>query len=651
MSILELILLFLAASVFGVIVFRMMNLPPMLGYLSVGAIVAPYAYQWIPSRSALEALAEFGIVFLMFSVGLEFSLSKLRRMWRLVFFLGGGQVLLTAVLAMGIVKLIGGTWQNGVLIGAVLAMSSTAIGGKLLAERGEMDTEYGRAMVGIFLLQDLVTVPMLIVLPLLNDMPDDLTFRIGFAIGKIVLVFSLILWLGKPIIQWWFRVVADRRSHELFMLNLFLFTLGAAYFTEEVGLSMALGALLVGMLISGTEFRFQVTEDIQPYEDVLLGLFFITIGMRLNPLLIAENFIAVILILMAILTFKFLIMFVLCQGFDMATGSAIRTSLGIAGAGEFGFVILTVCRGQLPAPMEQPILAAMVLSMFIQPFLILYSDKIVMRFSKSEWLLKSAQITQLAAKTLGANNHVILCGYGKTGQTVGKILEAEKVKFIAIETDPETLRYARAIGDPVEFGDASRYELLVAAGLKRAKALVITFSSYQRTMRILQHVKMIHPNLPVIVRARDNSTTDALVKAGADEVIQDVFEVALMLGAYALVCAGIPLRKAFWVTRSMRKEKYGLVRALYHSDKEDAASFSDNEGVTVLPVRIPEFADSVGKSLEELNLVEPHVVVTIIRRGTQKIPNPKKDMCLEVNDLVVLAGTPNQLTEAEARIK
>ena len=649
MTILQLVLILLCSSVVAVMAFRFFNLPPILGYLTVGALIASNAHRWIPNEQGLAHLADFGVVFLMFTIGLEFSLAKLKTMRRVVFGLGGGQVVLTTLITAAIIMLLGWPWQYGVIIGLVLTMSSTAIGGKMLAEKMEMDTDHGRAMVGIFLLQDMLVAPILIVLPLLSDMPDDIYFQVGKAILKIVVVFILIFKLGKPMIRWWFRVVANRRSNELFMLNLLLVTLGAAYLTEVLGLSMALGALLVGMLIAETEFRFQIEEDIKPYRDILLGLFFITVGMMLEPEVIVENLPQILMILVGLLFFKALVIIAIGKLSKMDGGTIIRTALGVCSAGEFGFVLLTVTRGQLPAELKQPILAAMVLSMFVAPFLIIYSDKIALRFSRNEWLKQSANLTRLAAQSLTTKNHVILCGYGQFGQIVGRVLATANVPYIAIDSDPELVQQVKASGERIEFGDCVRVELLKAAGLKRATALVIAFDSYGQSLKILNNVKRLRPDMPVIVRSCDDVNLDGLIRAGATEVIPEVFEAGLMLSSHVLAFCGVPIARAMKITRSVRGDRYALLRGFFHGERviEEPES---GEQMLVHAVSVAGGATSIGKTLKEIGLVYPDAMVSAIRRGEVKIKNPSPDTLIQENDTLTIVGYPNQISAAEEKL-
>ena len=416
---LDLVLLLLASSVVVVALFRSLQLPPVIGYLLVGALIGPNALKLMPDAEGTRHLAEFGVVFLMFTIGLEFSLPRLFSMKRLVFGLGLAQVVLTMLFILLFAALVGMPWRGAVALGGALAMSSTAVASKLLVERAELDSAHGRQVMGVLLFQDIAVVPLLILLPALAGEGNDLSITLLWAALKAVVTLVVVIFLGQRLMRAWFTVVARRKSTELFILNVLLITLGLSWFTELVGLSLALGAFLAGMLISETEYRFKVEEDIKPFRDVLLGLFFITVGMYLDPRLISQNALFVAALLVGLLLLKLLVVFVLSRLSGATTGVALRSGLWLCAGGEFGFVLLTLGmeKGLLSPVAAQSVLAALVLSLVIAPLLIHYSDKIVLRFVASEWLLRSMALTTLAARTITNDKHAILWGYGRTRRT------------------------------------------------------------------------------------------------------------------------------------------------------------------------------------------------------------------------------------------
>lgn len=655
---LELTLLLLGSAVLGVVIFRMLHLPPMLGYLAVGILIGPHALGLAENNATTHALAEIGVVFLMFSIGLEFSLSQLMAMRRIVFGLGMAQVLLTIAATMVFGWLISSQlpasinigWQASFALGGALAMSSTAIVSKMLTERLELESPHGRNIIGILLFQDLAVVPLLILIPSLAQNPTELANTLAWATAKAVVVLVLLLFFGQKLMRKWFTLVVKRRSQELFMLNLLLVTLGAAWITERAGLSMALGAFVAGMLVSETQYKHQVEEDIKPFRDVLLGLFFITVGMLLNVPLVLQNWWIVLILLAGPVLLKFALIALLAKWFGSSDGVAMRTGLALAQAGEFGFVLLNLTAGAalIDPFIIQLVLASMVLSMLVAPFIIAKSDQIVMKIATNEWMMQSLQLTQIASRTMALQKHVIVAGFGRSGQSLATLLGEEKVAYQALDLDPERVHEAQAAGANVAYGDAARRESLVAAGIYRASALVITFADTQAALKVLNLVHEMAPTLPVIVRSHDDSDLDTLKKAGAAEVVPEALEGSLMLASHALVMMGVPLRRVVHRVQSARDERYASLRGYFHG-ASDAADDPEHLYVRLHSVILRDDAGAVGRRIEQLDLDEVGAEVTTIRRGKERLDVTPHTM-LNAGDVVVLRGSADAVTRAEDRL-
>ncbi len=641
-STLELTLILLAAAVLGVVVFRMLHLPPMLGYLSVGILIGPHAFGLVEDSQATHRLAEFGVVFLMFSIGLEFSLPKLISMRRSVFGLGLAQVVLTIAAAIGIgwlaslilPKYFNIDWRAGFALGGALAMSSTAIVSKLLTERLELESEHGRQMISVLLFQDLALVPLLILIPALAA-PANIGSTLLWAAAKATFVLILLLFIGQRLLRGWFKIVVQRRSQELFMLNLLLVTLGAAWITEKAGLSLALGAFVAGMLISETEYRHQVDEDIKPFRDVLLGLFFITVGMLLNVGLVLENWWLVLLLLVIPLLLKFGLIALLARLFGASPGVAIRTGLGLAQAGEFGFLV-------------QLVLASMVLSMLLAPFILNHMDAFALKFSANEWMMQSVALTQIAARSMNTQHHVVIAGFGRSGQSLAKLLEEEGIAYQALDLDPERVQEAQAAGASVSYGDASRRESLVAAGIHRAAALIITYADTASALKLLHHAHELAPTLPVVVRSYDDSDIEKLMASGATEVVPEAIEGSLMLASHALLILGVPLRKVVHRVQAARGERYVSLRGYFHG-QSDHPDEGDQLNIRLHSVFLGQHARGIGRALSTLNLQELGAEITAIRRGKVRIAVSVSTV-LEAGDIVVLRGGSEGIARAEARL-
>ncbi|WP_395061459.1 cation:proton antiporter [Paraburkholderia silvatlantica] len=651
---LEMTLFLLLASVVGVVLFRYLNLPPMLGYLTVGILVGPRSLGIVPDTHGAQNLAEFGVVFLMFSIGLEFSLSKLRAMRHAVFGLGLSQVLGTILVALllGLVlePWVHITWQACVALGGALAMSSTAIVSKMLSERLEIESEHGRNILGVLLFQDLAVVPLLIVIAAFGGSGASLVESLGTAAVKIVLALGILLIVGQKFMTRWFNVVARRRSQELFVLNVLLVTLGAAFITDKFGLSLALGAFIAGMLIAETPYKHQVEEDIKPFRDVLLGLFFVTTGMLLNPHVIWQHPFMVAAFFLGPVVLKAVLITALTRIFGASPGVAMRTGLGLAQAGEFGFVLLNLILDKhlVDATLLQAILAAMLLSMLAAPFLIQNADRIVLRLSSTEWMQQSLMMTRIATQSIKQSGHVIVCGYGRAGQNLARMLEYEGLSYVALDLDPDRVAAAAAAGESVVFGDAARRESLVAAGIHRAAAVAITYANTQSAFRVLHHIHELEPTLPVIVRTVDDADLERLLAAGATEVIPEIVEGSLMLASHMLVLMGVPMRRVVRRVEELRDERYSLLRGYFHGT--DDVGEDGHEQVRLQSVPVDERADAVGRTLAELGLYELGVEVTAIRRHGIRGVEPDPSTRLREADIVVLRGLPEQLAQAEERL-
>src|SRR5262245_61877126 len=480
----------LASSVVAVALCRSLRLPALIGYLATGLALGPHALGVVSDRAETHRLAEFGVVFLMFSIGLEFSLSKLKSMRRLVFGLGFAQVAATMALALAGVALAGGSWQAGIALGGIAAMSSTAIVSKLIAERGELDSPHGREVIAVLLFQDLAFVPLVVLIPVLAQPADAIGVAVALALAKAAAALFIVIVGGPRPMRAWLRAVARRRSNELFVLNILLVTLAAAFFTAAAGLSLILGAFLAGMLIAETEYRFQVEQDIKPFRDVLLGLFFITIGMLLDPRILAAQFWLVGLFFVLFVFVKGALIAALSSAFGAPANTALRVALSLAQGGEFGFVLLALAgiHRIVPDQLLQPMLAAMILSMLATPFVIAASDRMVLRWSRAEWMLRSLQLHSVAVQSLEAERHVVIVGYGRNGQRLARLLDAEGVRYVALDLDPERVREAAAAGDTVVFADGLRREALVAAGIGRAAAVVLALADAPTAVRLVEMI-------------------------------------------------------------------------------------------------------------------------------------------------------------------
>jgi len=572
MSSLEIALIFLAAAVCTVVAFRLMHLPAVLGYLTAGIVISPFAFSVAKQAASLSYLAEFGVVFLMFVIGLEFNLPKLLNMRKEVFGLGTSQVLVTILgavlgnfIAMYVATLVGATWditwQASLVLGAALTMSSTAIVVKMMADRAELESRHGRLVIGILLFQDIAVIPLLVLIPSLSDINDgNLLQMLAIALAKGIALVFLLLWGGHKVIGRWLKLVDRRKSDELFLLNVLLLVLGFSWVSEHAGLSLAMGAFLVGMLIAETDFKHRVEEDIKPFHDILLGLFFITIGMKLDWIVLGKNWHIVLLLALVPVLVKGLLIAVIARAFGARGGVSIRTGIYLAQAGEFGFVLLTIGadRGLIQTAWVSPILAGMVLSMIATPLLIVRSEALVYRLSRSAWLERSVEITELSKHAMKEARHVIICGFGRCGKNLAALFEKERISFVALEINDDEVAKDRIAGYRVELGDSTDLACLVAAGLNRASAVVVSYNDTAAATKIIGLVKDNASHVPVIVRTEDDRDYDTLLAAGAQSVVPDVFEGSLALAAQTLIKVGVVADRVDALIRDERRGYYDL---------------------------------------------------------------------------------------------
>ena len=654
MTALELTLLYLLAAVLGVATCRWLKLPAILGYLVAGVLMEPHTLGLAFGQDAesIKYLAEFGVVFLMFVIGLEFNLPKLRAMRRHVFGLGLAQVVLTmALVSAGAIAInwlmadrwhIG--WQTALALSGAMAMSSTAIVVKMMVDRLELDSEHGQRVMGVLLLQDLAVVPLLVLIPALGAEPERLFTALLLAGLKAAALISLLLWGGQRVMRWWLTVVARRKSEELFMLNLLLMTLGLAWLTEHAGLSLALGAFICGVLISETEYRIQVEAQIRPFHDVLLGLFFITIGMLLDWRLIWLQWPLVLALVTVPVLFKLGLVALLARLLGASSGVALRTGLYLAQAGEFGFVLLTLSRreGLLAPELFNPILAAMVLSMLATPFIIMASNRIVMRLVSSEWMMQSLQMTSIARQSINTRGHVLICGYGRSGQAMARVLTQEGVPYIALDLDPDRVRQAQAAGQAVAFGDAAKPQALIAAGLNRASAVAITYLDTHSVLQVLTTIRAHAPQLPIIVRTQTDRELERLRAAGATEVVPESHEGSLMLAGHALALVGVPMRRVVRIMRDQRDQRYRLLRGWFHG--ADDASVDELAEERLQAFTLPQAVE--GRRLADV-LAPLEALRPISMRSHTGAPlSIDPDTVLQGGETLVLSGTAEPLARA-----
>ncbi len=647
---LDSILILLAISVVAVALFRRLQLPPILGYLSVGVLAGPHAMGWLTETGATHFLGEIGVVFLLFTIGLEFSIPQFLAMRRTLLGLGGMQVLVGTLSGGLIAWAIGIPWQAALIVGGALSMSSTAIVIKQLTDQLELQATHGRLALGILLFQDLAAVPFLVMIPILAGGEQDLALPLLLALLKGVLALGVMLALGHFALRPLFHEVARARSAELFTLTVLLVSLAAAWITALLGLSLALGAFLAGMMLSETEYRHQVETDIRPFRDVLLGLFFITVGMQLDLRVLPSLWPWIALLVLGLVLGKgpLIVLLTRVAGYDWT--AALRTGTVLAHGGEFGFALLALAlsTGLLDAQGSQPILAAVVITMVLAPILVRHNGPLAARlFHRPKPDSPRQRAREIAAALPETREHVIICGFGRAGQNMASFLRDETIPYVALDMDPGQVKTAWEAGERVYFGDASHREILEAAGLHRARALVISFDHLGAALKILHTLRDSGHALPVLVRTRDGANLGVLLDAGATEVVPETLEASLMLGIQLLHMLGVPMRQIIHRMRAVRGDRYQLLQVFFQTADQEPEPAEEEHSTTII---LPVGAYAVGRRLEELELDRLGVLITALhsQRGGPEAPAP--DRVLAAGDVLALHGAGSSLQQAEARL-
>lgn len=561
-----LILLLLSSALCAVYLAHRLRLPSLLAYLLIGIALGPHGFKLLAESQTVETLAEFGVVFLMFSIGLEFSISRLRSLQTMVLGFGGAQVVLTAS-ATALVALYGygQGWESGLVVGLAVAMSSTAIVARMLSERFELHSRSGRQTMGVLLFQDIAVVPCLILFPALAQPHEELGRAILIAAAQTGAALILLIGLGKRPIKMLLDLVAHRHSNELFILATLWIVLALGYATHAAGLSLALGAFIGGMLISETMYRHQVEADIRPFRDILLGLFFVTVGMMLDLHYVFAHLPLLLLAVLLLIGGKGLVVLLLAKFLKSPLNVCLRTAAQLAQAGEFGLVLIQLGFELKLVEMDvfQMSLSAMLISMFIAPFLIEWAARLSGQMARGDWAHKAKTLHDIAVGAFTMNDHVILCGYGRTGERVAQFLSAENIPFVALDLNPARVKRIAPQNGVLAFGSADRPEVLKAAGLARAKGVVITYPDAHSAEHVIRLIRSERETIPIVVRVADDTSVARLKAAGATEVIPEVLEGSLMIAAEALVQFGVPVEQAMTRVRAVRAERYSSLRAFY----------------------------------------------------------------------------------------
>jgi CPA2 family monovalent cation:H+ antiporter-2 len=644
------LLIILASSLVVIALFRRLQLPPVLGYLCVGLLVGPTAFDWVNDSQELPDLAELGVVFLLFSLGLEFSLSKMLALRRVVFGLGSLQVLVSGVLLGGVLVLFGVSTTSAFLLGAGLALSSTAIVSKELSSLGEIFSSHGRNAIGVLLFQDVVAVLLLTLVPVFAGSSDQAWYwALPITLGKTVVLFVGLLLASRWLLPRLFHEVAASHSAELFVLLALVIVLLTAWLTHLLGLSPALGAFLAGMLLGESHYRHQIEADIRPFRDILLGLFFVSIGMLIDLQLFVSHALLILGLTLALLLIKGAVVAALVKWRGSDGETAWRSGLALAQGGEFCFALIAQMQQSrlMPADISGLLLAATFCSMLLTPLLLRAAPGIAARLHRKP--TEEAKLEEITELNAGLHGHVVICGYGRVGQSIGRFLRREQQRFIALDDDPVRVREAAAGESCVHYGDSRRGELLAAVGLERARLLVIAVDKTDIALIVLKQARRINGDVPILVRTRDDSQLAELKAAGANEVVPELLESSLMLASHALIMLGLPKQQVQANVDEVRHNRYRLLHGFYHGAQSNLLDNRGQPKVLMHAVNLGADAHACGLSLSELALDQLGVDVQAVQRDGNELTMDGTTH-LQSGDKVLMSGSLSAVEACEARL-
>jgi len=642
------ILAMLTSAVFIVWLFRRLHLPAILAYLVAGMLVGEHGLAFAHDQVDYDHFAELGIVFLLFTLGLEFSLPKLVAMRHLVVAVGSLQVGISMTIFLVVALLLGQSFASSLVIGGILALSSTAIVIRQLSESGAIKRKSGQISVAVLLFQDVAVVPLLIVIPMFAQQSESsMVFALLFALVKGVFVVSVLLFSGKWLLPRLFNLVAQVRTDELFVLTTLLVTLVASALTQWFGLSMALGAFLAGMMLGESQYKHQLEADIRPYRDILLGLFFVTVGMKLDIGILLSAPFTILLIMVSFMLVKIIVVKLLAVKSGESSKDSWASGIMLAQMGEFGFVLIALASqvNVLTPEISSLLLGAGVLSMAITPYMIDKARVVALRLSKEQQVDTEELATLPSQKEL--KNHVIICGFGRIGQTVSRFLKQESIDFVAIDIDPLRTQKAQEAGENVLFGSSRQSELLNAAQLATAQLVVIAFGEDKQSIEVIQKVRTMSPNVPILVRTRNDDQLDTLQAAGANQVVPESLEGSLMLVSQVLSLTGVPFSRIMRRVQTERKNHYSHLHGFFQGEHTDMSPEAMDRIEFANAIILTDDSYAVGHSIRSLKLSTRRVVIVALRRDEVETEEPDENTVLRAQDTLIVRGKPRRVERAE----
>ena len=552
------LLIVLVTAIAGGMLARWLRLPIILGYLVGGIAIGPFGFGLVRDTETIDALANVGVVLLLFTIGLEFSLKEIMRIGKIAVLGGIAQIALSSAAGFGLGRLIGLSMAGAVFFGFIIALSSTMVVLKLLMERGELDTTHGRIMLGILLVQDLSIVPMMVVMPAISGEAGGLWLALGLAVLKAVLFIGVMLALGVWGLPWFLRKVAGQRSRELFLLTVVVLCLAAAFGTFSFGLSAAFGAFAAGLLISQSGYARQAFADILPLRDTFGALFFVSLGMLANLRFVGGNLETVVVVVVMIMAVKFLICTFITWLFGYSHKTVLFVGTGLIQIGEFSFILamMGVELGVLSERLFSLTIAAAIITMLLTPFLMSLSALAYRWLSQREWFaqqLAERVDTEWLEREVALSRHAVICGYGAVGSRVAQVLERQKFSYLVIELDPTVIARLRAQGIACIYGDASNPEILSHACLDKARVLICAIPDYVAVDLTARNALKVNPKLDIVARVHRDADAELLKGIGVTELVLPLFEGSLEIIRHTLHRFGMTGTEIQYILTGLRE--------------------------------------------------------------------------------------------------
>ncbi|MBZ4681209.1 cation:proton antiporter [Thermodesulfobacterium sp.] len=636
-----------------------LKVPSVIGFLITGILVGPYGIGLLKDVHLIETLAEMGVIFLMFTIGIEFSIKKLIAYRNEVLLTGFLQVFLTVLLILGLsLVFLKTSFSNGVFYGFLVAMSSTALVLKMLMDRGEINSPYGRTSFGVLIFQDLTVVFVMLMLPILAGKEGSLGglfFSIFKSFGFIIGLF-LVAYYAVPYI---FHQIVKTKSRELFLMTLLSLALGTAFFSYQIGLSLALGAFLAGLVISESDYAYQSVAEIKPLKDLLMAIFFVSIGLLLNPTFLLNNFLKTLALLGVMLLVKFAGIFIATLLVNRSLRVALLTTFYLLQIGEFSFVLALEGKrmGFLSEEFYQVFMGASIASLFITPFWIQFSHNLTEFFlskisSKLYVRYQKRRAVKIKEEKAELKDHTIVVGFGVAGKNIVYGLKTLKIPYVILEMNPNTVKNYRQKGEPIFFGDATNREILLKFGVREAKTLVVSMGDVIATRKIVSIAKKENPQLYIIVRSKFVAEMEELLKLGANEVIPEEFEVSIEMFAKVLETYKVPKNVIYELLENLRSKHYRAFRNVQDLKFELLEGLEFLKGENIQNFLVKKGYRLAGKSIKELGLrSKTGVTIIAIKRGPEFLINPSPEEKIEEGDVLILIGKEEDLAKAQAYLK